>query len=42
MFLLKNTTEPLKNIAGMVGYKHQSWFSTLFRDQFGGMPSEFR
>jgi AraC-like DNA-binding protein len=42
MSLLKNTTAPLKNIAGMVGYKHLSWFSALFREQFGVMPSEFR
>jgi AraC-like DNA-binding protein len=42
MYLLKNTTEPLSDIAGMVGYKHQSRFSTLFREQFGVMPSEFR
>jgi AraC-like DNA-binding protein len=42
MHLLKNTTAPLGDIAGMVGYKHQSRFSTLFREQFGVMPSEFR
>jgi AraC-like DNA-binding protein len=42
MYLLKNTTAPLSDIAGMVGYKHQSRFSTLFREQFGVMPSEFR
>ncbi|MDR2434384.1 MAG: AraC family transcriptional regulator [Treponema sp.] len=42
MCLLKNTTAPLSDIAGMVGYKHQSRFSTLFREQFGLMPSEFR
>jgi AraC-like DNA-binding protein len=42
MNLLKNTTTPLGDIAGMVGYKHQSRFSTLFREQFGVMPSEFR
>ncbi|MDR1507722.1 MAG: AraC family transcriptional regulator [Treponema sp.] len=40
--LLKNTTAPLGDIAGMVGYKHQSRFSTLFKEQFGVMPSEFR
>jgi AraC-like DNA-binding protein len=42
MYLLKNTTASLSDIAGMVGYKHQSRFSTLFREQFGLMPSEFR
>jgi AraC-like DNA-binding protein len=42
MYLLKNTTAPLSDIAGMVGYKHQSRFSALFREQFGVMPSEFR
>jgi two-component system response regulator YesN len=42
MELLKNTSAPLSDIAGMVGYKHQSRFSTLFREQFGLMPSEFR
>jgi two-component system response regulator YesN len=42
MELLKNTAAPLSDIAGMVGYKHQSRFSTLFREQFGVMPSEFR
>jgi AraC-like DNA-binding protein len=42
MHLLKNTTAPLSDIAGMVGYKHQSRFSTLFKEQFGIMPSEFR
>ena len=42
MYLLKNTTAPLSDIAEMVGYKHQSRFSTLFREQFGVAPSEFR
>jgi AraC-like DNA-binding protein len=42
MYLLKNTTASLGDIAGMVGYKHQSRFSTLFREQFGVMPSDFR
>jgi AraC-like DNA-binding protein len=42
MYLLKNTTAPLSDIAGMVGYKHQSRFSTLFREQFCVMPREFR
>jgi AraC-like DNA-binding protein len=42
MYLLKNTTMPLSDIAGMVGYRHQSRFSTLFREHFGVMPSEFR
>jgi AraC-like DNA-binding protein len=42
MDLLKNTNAPLGDIAGMAGYKHQSRFSALFREQFGIMPSEFR
>jgi AraC-like DNA-binding protein len=42
MYLLKNTTASLGDIAGMVGYKHQSRFSTLFREQFGVAPGEFR
>jgi AraC-like DNA-binding protein len=42
MYLLKNTTTLLKDIAWMVGYKHYSRFSSLFREQFGLMPSEFR
>ncbi|MDR2371387.1 MAG: AraC family transcriptional regulator [Treponema sp.] len=42
MHLLKNTAAPLSDIAGMAGYKHQSRFSTLFREQFGVTPSEFR
>jgi two-component system response regulator YesN len=42
MYLLKNTTASLSDIAGMTGYKHQSRFSTLFREHFGVMPSEFR
>jgi AraC-like DNA-binding protein len=42
MDLLQNTGAPLGDIAGMVGYKHQSRFSSLFREQFGIMPSEFR
>jgi transcriptional regulator GlxA family with amidase domain len=42
MNLLKTTSSSLCEIAGTVGYKHQSRFSTLFREQFGVMPSEFR
>jgi AraC-like DNA-binding protein len=42
MYLLKNTTAPLSDIAGMVGYKHYSRFFTLFREQFGVRPGEFR
>jgi AraC-like DNA-binding protein len=42
MDMLKNTSESLGDIAGMVGYKYQRRFSTLFREQFGVMPSEFR
>jgi AraC-like DNA-binding protein len=42
MYLLKNTTTPLRDIAGLVGYKHYSRFSTLFREQFGVTPGVFR
>ena len=42
MSLLKNTSASLGDIAGMVGYKHQSRFSTLFREQFGVAPGEVR
>jgi AraC-like DNA-binding protein len=42
MHLLKNTPAPLRDIAGMVGYKHHSRFSTLFKEQFGIAPGEFR
>jgi AraC-like DNA-binding protein len=42
MALLKNTNAPLSDIAAMTGYKHQSRFSTLFREHFGVMPSAFR
>ncbi|MDR0641775.1 MAG: AraC family transcriptional regulator [Treponema sp.] len=40
--LLKNTSAPLGDIAGMVGYKHHARFSTLFREQFGVTPGSFR
>jgi AraC-like DNA-binding protein len=42
MYLLKNSTASLSDIAGMVGYKHYSRFFTLFREQFGVRPGEFR
>jgi transcriptional regulator GlxA family with amidase domain len=42
MDLLKNTGAPLGDVAGMVGYKHQSRFSTLFKEQFGLAPGAFR
>jgi AraC-like DNA-binding protein len=42
MYLLKNTSVPLWDIAWMVGYKHQARFSTLFREKFGVSPGEFR
>jgi AraC-like DNA-binding protein len=42
MNLLKTSTLSLFEIAGMIGYKHQSRFSTLFRQQFGIAPGEFR
>ena len=40
--LLKTTSLPLREIAGIVGYKYYSRFSTLFREQFRVMPSESR
>jgi AraC-like DNA-binding protein len=42
MYLLKNSTASLSDIAGMVGYKHYSRFFTLFCEQFGVRPGEFR
>jgi AraC-like DNA-binding protein len=42
MNMLKNTSAPLGDIAGMVGYKYHSKFSSLLREQFGLAPSEFR
>jgi two-component system response regulator YesN len=42
MGLLKNTSAPLGDIAGMVGYKHHSNFSAFFREQFGVTPGTFR
>ena len=42
MYLLKNTQASLGDIAEMVGYKHQSRFFTLFREQFGVTPRELR
>jgi AraC-like DNA-binding protein len=42
MDMLKNTSAPLKDIAGMVGYKHRTRFSVLFREHFGVAPGEFR
>jgi AraC-like DNA-binding protein len=42
MDLLKNTSAPLGDIAGIVGYKHHSNFSSFFLEQFGVTPSEFR
>jgi AraC-like DNA-binding protein len=42
MDLLKSTGASLGDVAGMVGYKHQSRFSTLFKEQFGFAPSVFR
>jgi AraC-like DNA-binding protein len=42
MKLLKTTSVPLGEIARKVGYKHHARFSTLFREQFGITPGEFR
>jgi two-component system response regulator YesN len=42
MRLLKTTSSSLQEISGMVGYKYQSNFSTLFHEQFGVAPGEFR
>jgi AraC-like DNA-binding protein len=42
MELIKNTSEPIGDIAGMVGYKHHSRFSAIFREHFGLVPEEFR
>jgi AraC-like DNA-binding protein len=40
--LLKNTSEPLGEIAAAVGYKYHASFSAAFREQFGIVPSVFR
>jgi AraC-like DNA-binding protein len=42
MYLLKNTRSPVGDIAEMVGYRHHSRFSTLFREQFDVAPGAFR
>jgi AraC-like DNA-binding protein len=40
--LLKTSSAPLGEVAKKVGYKHHARFSTLFREQFGITPGEFR
>ncbi|MDR1239118.1 MAG: AraC family transcriptional regulator [Treponema sp.] len=42
MNAVKNTSCPLGEVAGAVGYKHYTSFSTAFREHFGVAPSEFR
>ena len=40
--LLLNTDYTLQNITGMIGFQSQSYFSKIFREFYGILPSEFR
>jgi two-component system response regulator YesN len=40
--LLLETDEPLKNIAGMVGYKNTTSLINAFKDVYGVTPDEYR
>jgi two-component system, response regulator YesN len=39
---LSSTDHPIGEVAAMVGYKDQNYFSRLFRRQFGLSPRSFR
>ncbi|MNJ48279.1 HTH-type transcriptional regulator YesS [compost metagenome] len=39
---LRNTTKTIQWIAEQVGYNDEKYFSRLFREQVGVLPSEFR
>lgn len=41
-FLLRNTGLPLKQVATMVGYKNEFYFSRVFRQQTGIPPAAYR
>lgn len=40
--LLLNTSEPIKSIAGRVGYESQYAFSAVFKRHIGMSPERFR
>jgi AraC-like DNA-binding protein len=42
MYLIKNTSDPLGEIATSVGYKRHASFSAAFREEFGIAPVTFR
>lgn len=39
---LEHSTKPIQLIAEMVGYKDEKYFSRVFREQVGLLPSEYR
>ncbi|GAA4736835.1 helix-turn-helix domain-containing protein [Flavisolibacter ginsenosidimutans] len=41
-FLLLHTDKPIKEIAGLCGYRHYKNFLTAFRKRFGVCPSSLR
>ena len=40
--LLRSTTFPVSQIASLVGYGNQSYFSTLFKQATGMSPGRYR
>ncbi|AWX43254.1 Regulatory protein PchR [Flagellimonas maritima] len=40
--LLKNTDYTLSSISSMIGYKSKSYFSKIFKVEYGLLPSEYR
>lgn len=40
--LLAETSDPIQDIAGQVGYESQSKFTSAFREKYGCSPSEYR
>ena len=41
-YLLDNTSLPITDIAGMIGYENNSFFHRLFRRRYGCSPREYR
>ncbi len=41
-YLLRNTTHPIAEIARLVGFKDQAYFSRVFGKQMGMAPNEYR